>query len=119
MAHDEAALAGHECMPGLRIAVVALPALLAELIQHGLCGRMGSVSIIGLADLQRPSKRLIQADVVIVSHSVRPALADLIRTILPDAKILRISSDLSQLVDVESGESNTFTFDALAGRLRR
>jgi hypothetical protein len=95
--------------------------LLADLIRHGLTARVGAVSVTEIADDQQTAARLreIGPEIVIVGPAAQPADAALIRTILPDARLLAVSQDLSRLIDLDTGESDTFTADALADRLRR
>jgi hypothetical protein len=108
-------------VPGLRIAMVLVPPLLADLIRHGLDSRVEGVVVIELPDLQTASAYLRDsgADVLIVGPSALAAEVTLIRAVLPGARVLTVSSDLSQLVDLDADEPTAFTPDALADRLRR
>jgi hypothetical protein len=101
--------------------MVAVPTLLADIIRHGLTSRVEGVTVTELADLQHSSVRLreIGPDVVIVGPSARPNDATLIRTILPQAQVLSVSSDMSQLVDLDTGGHEAFTPDKLAEHLQR
>ena len=107
-------------MSGLRIAMVMVPPLLADLIRHGLDSRIGGATVIEFSDLQHAYTRLheIAADIVIVGP-LAAAQATLIQRLLPRAQVLTISPDLSRLVDLDTGESAAFTLDELADRLRR
>jgi hypothetical protein len=119
--HDREILSGYGQVSGLRIAMVVVPPLLADLIRHGLDSRVADVTVTELSDLQHAYARLreIGADVVIVGPSAPAADATLIQGILPRAQVLAVSPDLSQLVDLDTGEPAAFTPDTLADRLRR
>jgi hypothetical protein len=108
-------------VPGLRIALVVVPPLLADLIRHGLDSRVQGATITELPDAQTAYARLreLGADVVIVGPAAPAAEATLIRSVLPGAQVLTVSPDLSQLVDLDADEPAAFTPDALADRLRR
>jgi hypothetical protein len=101
--------------------MVVVPPLLADLIRRGLISRVGAVIVTELSDLHHACTRLreIDADVVIVGPSASAADAALIHRIVPRAQVLTVSPDLSQLVDLDTGEAAAFTPDALADRLRR
>jgi hypothetical protein len=101
--------------------MVVVPPLLADLIRHGLGSRVRGVTVTEISDLQHASARLreIDADVVIVGPSISATHATLIREHLPGAQVLAVSPDLSQLIDLDTGEPAAFTPDALADRLRR
>jgi hypothetical protein len=101
--------------------MVVVPPLLADLIRHGLRSRVKGVIVIELPDLQTAYTYLREsgADVVIVGPSALAAEATLIRAVLPGARVLTVSPDLSQLVDLDADEPAAFTPDALADRLRR
>jgi hypothetical protein len=101
--------------------MVVVPPLLADIVRHGLCSRIADVTITDLADLQHAPARLrdTDADVVIVGPSAPTADATLIRKILPYARVLTVSPNLSQLVDFDSGARVEFTLDALVECLRR
>jgi hypothetical protein len=105
----------------LRIAMVGVPALLADIIRRGLASRVGGVTVTELAGLQDAAVRLreIGPDVVLVGPAAQRMDATPIRTILPHAQVLTVSADLSQLVDLDTGEHQAFTPDALAEHLRR
>jgi hypothetical protein len=94
--------------------------LLADLIRHGLDSRIGGATIIEFSDLQHvyASLHQIAADVVIVGPSAA-AQATLIQRFVPCARVLTISTDLSRLIDLDTGEPAPFTLDELADRLRR
>jgi DNA-binding response OmpR family regulator len=108
-------------VPALRIAMVGVPPLLADLVQHGLASRTAGVAVTEIADLQRAAARLRDAgaDVVVLGPAAPPEDAMLIRRILPDAQVLTVSSDLARLVDLDTGADVTFTPDALFEYLRR
>jgi hypothetical protein len=118
--HDDEILSGYGHVSGLRIAMVVVPPLLADLIRHGLDSRIGGAAVIELSDLQHAYTRLheIAADVVIVGPSAA-AQARLIQKILPGTQVLTVSPDLSRLVALDTGEPVAFTLDDLADRLRR
>ena len=101
--------------------MVVVPPLLADLIRHGLGSRVKGASVTELPDAQAAHAHLraFGADVVIVGPAAPLAEAALIRTLLPDAQVLTVSPDLSQLVDLDAAEPAAFTPDALADRLRR
>jgi hypothetical protein len=119
--HDDGLFAGYHPVPGPRIAMVVVPPLLADLIRHGLSSRVIGATIAELPDVQTACTQLREAgaDVVIVGPAAPVAGARLIRTVLPDAQVLTVSPDLSQLVDLDAAEPAAFTPDALADRLRR
>jgi hypothetical protein len=108
-------------VPELRIAIVALPPLLADIIRHGVRSRVRAATLTELADGQQASVRLreIGPDVVILGPAAEYLDATAVRTILPHARVLTVSADLSHLVDLGTGERAAFTPDALAARLRR
>ena len=95
--------------------------MLADIIRHGLESRVGAVTVSNLAGLQNADMRLheIDPDVVIVGPAAQRTDAGLIRKILPYAQVLTVSADLALLVDLDSGEHEAFTPDALAEHLRR
>jgi hypothetical protein len=101
--------------------MVVVPPLLADLIRHGLGSRIVGVTFTQLADLEDAYTRLrrVGADVIIIGPSVRKADATLIQELVPRAQVLTVSADLSQFVDLCTGEIAPFTPDALADRLRR
>jgi len=101
--------------------MVGVHALLADIIRHGLESRVGAVTVSNLAGLQNADMRLheIDPDVVIVGPAAQRTDAGLIRKILPYAQVLTVSADLALLVDLDSGEHEAFTPDALAEHLRR
>jgi hypothetical protein len=101
--------------------MVTVPALLADIIRHGLKSRVERVVVTEFADLQHALVRLreISPDVVIVGPSSQAADASLIRKILPRAQVLTVTPDLAQLIDLDTGERTAFTPDALAEWLRR
>jgi hypothetical protein len=107
-------------VPALRIALMGVPLLLADLIRHGLANRIADVAIAEIADLQTAAARLRDAgaDVVVLGPAAPPQDAILIRGILPGAQVLSVSSDLARLVDLDSGDSVEFTPDALAAYMR-
>ena len=117
-------LLGHTLGSGIAIRMEAepgLPALLADIIRHGLGSRVGGVTVAELAGPQNAAVRLreIDPDIVIVGPADQRMDASLIRTILPHVQVLTVSADLSLLVDLDTGEHGAFTPDALAERLRR
>jgi hypothetical protein len=101
--------------------MVVVPPLLAGLIRHGLGSRLKGVVITELPDLQTAYAYLREsgADVVIVGPAAPSAEATRIRAVLPGARVLTVSPDLSQLVDLDADEPVAFTPDALADRLGR
>ena len=101
--------------------MVVVPPLLADLIRHGLSSRVKGATVAELPDVQTAYAHLreIGADVVIIGPAAPAAEATLIRSVLPDAQVLTVSPDLSQLVDLDGNEPAAFTPDALADRLRR
>jgi hypothetical protein len=101
--------------------MVVVPPLLADLIRHGLGSRVKGVILTELPDVQTAYAYLREtgADVVIVGPAAPAAEATLIRSVLPSARVLTVSSDLSQLVDLDADEPAAFTPDALAEWLRR
>jgi hypothetical protein len=104
----------------LRIAMVGVRPLLADLIRHGLDSRIGGATFIELSDLQHAYTCLheIAAEVVIVGPSAA-AQATLIQRLLPRALVLTISPNLSRLIGLDRAEPAPFTLDELADRLRR
>jgi hypothetical protein len=101
--------------------MVVVSPLLADLIRHGLASRIDAVTVAEFSDLQDACTRLrdIDADVVIVGPSAPQVDAALIRPIVPRAQVLTVAADLSQIVDLDTGEAAPFTPGALADRLRR
>jgi hypothetical protein len=101
--------------------MVMVPPLLADLIRHGLSGRVGPVIAVEFAEFEDIATRLREfaPDVVIVGPSARPFDAAALRALLPEPQILAVSRDLSHLVDLDTSEDDAFTPDALADRLRR
>jgi hypothetical protein len=105
---------------GLRIAIVGVSPLLADLIRYGLDSRIGDATIFELSDLQHAYTCLheIAAEVVILGPSAA-AQDTLIQRLLPRALVLIISPDLSRLIGLDRAEPAPFTLDELADRLRR
>jgi hypothetical protein len=85
-------------VPALRIALVGVPLLLADLIRHGLASRIADVAIAEIADLQNAAARLRDAgaDVVVLGPAAPPQDAILIRRILPGAQVLTVSPDFAR-----------------------
>jgi hypothetical protein len=100
--------------------MVGVHALLADIIRHGLESRVG-VTVTEIVGLHNAAMRLreIDPDVVIIGPTAQRMDASLIRAILPYAQVLTVSADLSLLVDLDTGEHEAFTPDALAEHLRR
>jgi hypothetical protein len=99
--------------------MIMVPRLLADLVRQGLSSRVGGATVSEVADLQHARLREINPNIVIIGSSARSADTALIRTVLPHARLLTVSSDLSRLIDLDSGENEALTSDALAARLRR
>lgn len=101
--------------------MIEVPPLLAGMIRHGLDSRVGGATVTELAAAEHAGARLreLDSDVVIIGPTARPHDAARIRMILPHAQVLTVSPDLTQLIDLDTGERERFTPDALAERLRR
>lgn len=109
-------------MPGRRAVAVMVPHFLADLIRHTLTDRVGLRIVAELADPESACKRLreLAPDVVIVgpADTAQPLNAARIRAMLPHARVLALSADLTRLLGPGEGDIAEFTPDALADRLR-
>lgn len=103
-------------MTALHIAMVVVPPLLTGLIRHCVETRIADVAVTEVADLHHAAARLRDtgADIVIIGPSVPASDATLIRRILPEARVLTVSADLTRLVDLDTCEAVALTPDALA-----
>lgn len=110
-------------MRGLRAVLVTVPPLLADLIRHVLSHRAGLVIVGELADPGSAYARLraLSPDVVIIGPAggARPVDAMLVRGMLPQARVLAVSADLTHLLGPGQDDIETFTPDTLAARLRQ
>jgi hypothetical protein len=105
----------------LRIALLMVPPLLAGLIRHCVGTRITDIAVTEVADLQYAAAVLRDTgvDVVIVGPSASASDTMLIRSIVPDARVLTISADSAQLINLDTGEAVAFTPDALANACAR
>jgi len=101
---------------------VTVPPLLTDLIRHVLISRAALAIIAELADPAAAYARLpaLAPDVVIIGHSGNADQVDtaLVRALLPAARVLTLSADLTQLLGPGEHDSVAFTPDTLAERLR-
>jgi DNA-binding NarL/FixJ family response regulator len=108
-------------VPGLRAVVVTVPPLLADLIRHVLTSRAGLPIVAELIDPDSAYAQLhaLAPDVVIIGPSGGPRPVDpaLVRALLPQARVLALSADLTQLLGPGAQDSDAFTPDTLAARL--
>lgn len=109
-------------VPGRRAVVVMVPHLLADLIRHVLTSRVGLCIVAELADPESACERLreLAPDVVIAGpdDTARPLNVALIRVMLPRARVLALSADLTRLLGPDEGDIDEFTPDTLVDRLR-
>lgn len=107
-------------MRGLRAVLVTVPPLLADLIRHVLTGR-AEVSIV--AELSDPASAGVQLgglspDIVIIGPGgVPPIDPAQVRAMLPGARVLVLSEDLTQLLGPGDDDIDALTPDTLAARL--
>ena len=110
-------------MRGLRAVLVTVPPLLTDLIRHVLISRAALAIMAELADpaAAYAQLRALVPDVVIIGHSGGGAGqvdAALVRALLPAARVLALSADLTQLLGPGEDDSGACTPDTLAERLR-
>ena len=109
-------------MRGFRAVLVTVPPLLADLIRHVLTNRAALVIV---AELTEPASayarlRALAPDVVIIGPaSGTPVDAALVRAMLPGARVLVLSADLTQLLGPGEDDIDAFTPGTLAARLSR
>lgn len=103
----------------LRIGLLMVPPLLTGLIRHCVDTRIIDVAVTEVADLRHAAAvlRNTGTNVVIVGPSTSASDTMLIRGIVPDARVLTISTDLTRLVNFDTGEAVAFTSDALVNCL--
>lgn len=110
-------------MPELRAVLVTVPPLLADLTRRVLTGRVGLSIVAEIADPQIAalSLRDLAPDVVIIGPAAdhEPLSAALVRSMLPHARVLALSADLTQLLGPGQDDVDEFTPETLADRLRR
>lgn len=110
-------------MPGLRAVLVTVPHLVADLIRHGLSSRVGLCIVAELTDAESAIESLgaLAPDVVIIGiRATAPPLdAASVRTLLPQATVLALSSDLTRLIGPGENDIVELTPDTLADRLSR
>ncbi len=108
-------------MQGLRAVVVTVPPLLTDLIRHVLTSRAALPIVAELTDADSAYARLraLAPDIVIIGPSAgpRPVDAALVRALLPNARVLALSADLTLLLGPGDNDSTAFTTDNLAARL--
>ncbi len=100
-------------MPGSRAVVVTVPPLLADLIRHVLTSRAGLPIVAELVDADSAYAHLR----ALPSGGPRPVDPALVRALLPAARVLALSPDLTQLLGPGAQDSAAFTPDTLAARL--
>lgn len=102
---------------------MTVPPLLADLIRHVLTSRAALRIVAELADPDTAYARLraLAPDVVIIGPSgdTPPVDAALVRAMLPGARVLALSADLTQLLGPGEDDIDAFTPDTLAARLRQ
>ncbi len=110
-------------MPELRAVLVTVPPMLADLIGHVLTSRVGLPIICEIADPEGAAESLrdLAPDVVIIGPTThaQPLSAAGVRTMLPHARVLTLSADLSRLFGPGEDDVAEFTPDTLADCLRR
>jgi DNA-binding NarL/FixJ family response regulator len=110
-------------VPGLRAVLVTVPHLLADLIRHVLTSRAALCVVAELADPEGGIESLakLAPDVVIIglTGNAQPLDTAAVRTLLPQATVLVLSADLTQLMGPGEDDVVEFTPDALADRLSR
>ncbi len=107
-------------MRGLRTVLVTVPPLLADLIRHVLTGRAELLVVAQLTDATSAYARLgaLSPEIVIIGPGGAPPVdAALVRAMLPGARVLALSTDLSQLLGPGDDDIDAFTPDTLAARL--
>ena len=109
-------------MPALRAVLVAVPPLLADVIRHALTSRASLRIIAEIAASRGAAQRLrdLAPDVVVVGPAggVPWLHAAAVRAMLPRARVLALSADLTRVLGPDDGDDAEFTPDALADRLR-
>jgi DNA-binding NarL/FixJ family response regulator len=102
---------------------VTVPPLLADLIRHVLTSRAALVIV---AELSDPTSayaplRALAPDVVIIGppSGAPPVDAALVRAMLPGARVLALSADLTQLLGPGEDDIDAFTPSTLADCLSR
>jgi len=110
-------------VPEFRAVLVTVPPLLADLIRHVLMSRIEAsgfaLSIVAeICDLTNIGERLraLDPDVVIVGPVGTVSPMDAI-VLLPRARVLTLSADLTHILGPGAGEIAPFTPDTLAERL--
>jgi chemotaxis response regulator CheB len=110
-------------VPELRVLLVTVPPMLADLVGRVLTSRVG-LSII--SEIAEPgatveSLRNLAPDVVIIgpTTNAQPLSAAVVRGTLPHARVLTLSADLSRLFGPGEDDVAEFTPDTLADCLRR
>jgi DNA-binding NarL/FixJ family response regulator len=110
-------------VPELRAVLVTVPPLLADLTRRVLTSRVGLSIIAEFADPEIAILRLgdLAPDVVIIGLAANaPSLsAALVRSMLPQARVLALSADLTRLLGPGKDDVSELTPETLADRLRR
>jgi AmiR/NasT family two-component response regulator len=105
----------------MRAVLVTVPPLLADITRHVL-SRTGVSIIAEIADTAISAKRLrnLAPDVVIIGPQTdaRPLSAALVRSMLPHARVLTLSADLSRILGPGEDDVHEFTPETLADCLR-
>jgi len=105
----------------LRTVLVTVPPLLADLIRHVLTTRAALLVVAELTDVDSAYAQLgaLSPDIVIIGPGgARPVDAARVRAMLPGARVLALSADLTQLLGPGNDDIDIFTPDTLADRLR-
>jgi DNA-binding NarL/FixJ family response regulator len=106
---------------GLRAVLLTVPPLLADLIRHVLTSRAALQIVAELTDPDSVYARLraLAPDVVIIGPAggAWPVDVALVRALLPGARVLVLSADLTQLLGPGEHDIVAFTPDSLAARL--
>jgi DNA-binding NarL/FixJ family response regulator len=110
-------------VPELRAVLVTVPPMLADLIRHVLTSRVGLsiISEIAAPEAAAESLRDLAPDLVIIGPSTdaSPLSAAVVRNMLPHARVLTLSADLSRVFGPGEDDVAEFTPDTLAECLRR
>jgi hypothetical protein len=102
-------------MRNLRIGLVCLPPLLADLVQQAVTGRLQAEFKI-VSNAAASGAPLAGIDVIIIGLSVSQAPAPITPHLVPT---LMISADLAVLYGPRPNEQSAFTVDSLVEALRR
>ena len=109
-------------MRRLQAVLVTVPPLLADLIRHVLTSRAALLIVTELTDADSAYAQLptLAPDVVIIGPAVGAQQVDaaIVRAMLPQARVLALSTDLTQLLGPGADDIDALTPDTLAARLQ-